>query len=196
MRLGILVLLLGSIPIVAQNKAVSPSPEVIYSRCKASVVTILTFDKNRAPVSQGSGFIVAKNRILTNYHVLAGMQALLDKKQFDAAHTSFNALSDTVKTTFDGQLLLCRIEQERKEYQLAIYACDAAIKARPNVADPYGLNAYSLLVSGDTERVEFAASKATELSSDAYYKNLLALIYYSEQKYTLIPKELSAESDV
>jgi tetratricopeptide (TPR) repeat protein len=356
MRLGILVLLLGSIPIVAQNKAASPSPEVIYSRCKASVVTILTFDKNRAPVSQGSGFIVAKNRILTNYHVLAGsasasiifndgsitvvstviaatqpkdlvivegetgarpplvlgdelqlkvgetiytigapnglagslsnglvssfrqdegqfliqftapiapgssggpvlntqgqvvgvatsklkdggfgfamgtadvqhllkvplavridlsdltpeetgtstaddlnsIQALLDKKQYEAAHTSFNALSDSVKASFDGQLLLCRIEQERKEYQLSIYACDAAIKARPNVAEPYGLNAYSLLVSGDTGRAEFAASKAIELSSDAYYKNLLALIYYSEQKYTLIPTELSAESN-
>ena len=126
---------------------------------------------------------------------LKSVQALFDDKQFDAAHTSFNALSDTVKTGFDGQLLLCRIEQERKEYRLATYACDAAIKARPSVADLYGLNAYSLLVSGDTERAEFAASKATELSGDAYYKNLLALIHYSEQKYILIPKELSADSD-
>lgn len=356
MRLSILVLLLGTLPIAAQTKAASASPQVIYSRCKASVVTILTFDKNRAPLSQGSGFIVANNRILTNYHVLAGstsasvifddgsitvvstviaatapkdlviveaetgarlplvlgdelqlkvgetiytigapsgltsslsnglvsafrqdegqfliqitapiapgssggpvlntqgqvvgvatsklkdggfgfamgaadvqhllkvplavrlelsnltpeetgtstagdlnsVQALFDKKQYDAAHTSFDALSDTVKTGFDGQLLLCRIEQERKEYRLAIYACDAAIKARPNVADPYGLKAYSLLASGDTERAEFAASKATELSGDAYYKNLLALIHYSEQKYTFIPRELSANSD-
>lgn len=71
-RLSILVLLVGSIPINAQTKAASPSPDVIYSRCKFSVVTILTFDKNRAPLSQGSGFIVAKNRVLTNYHVLAG----------------------------------------------------------------------------------------------------------------------------
>jgi tetratricopeptide (TPR) repeat protein len=356
MKLSILVLLLGSIPIAAQTKAASSSPEVIYSRCKASVVTILTFDKNRAPVSQGSGFVVAKNRVLTNYHVLAGsasasiifndgsitvvsaviaatqpkdlvileaetgarpplslgdelqlkvgetiytigapsglagslsnglvsafrqdegqfliqitapiapgssggpvlntqgqvvgvatsklkdggfgfamgtadvqhllkvplsvrldlsdltpeetgtstadnlnsVQALVDKEQYDAAHISFNALSDTVKTGFDGQLLLCRIEKARKEYQLAIYACDAAIKAKPNVPDPYGLKAYSLLMSGDAERAESAASKATDLSNDAYYKNLLALIHYSEQKYTFIPKELSSDSD-
>jgi tetratricopeptide (TPR) repeat protein len=355
-KLSILVLLLGSIPIAAQTKAASPTPEVIYSKCKASVVAILTFDKNRAPLSQGSGFVVAKNRVLTNYHVLAGsssasiifndgsittvstviaaaypkdlvivetetgarpplvlgdelqlkvgetiytigapsglagslsnglvsafrqdegqfmiqitapiapgssggpvlnsqgqvvgvatsklkdggfgfamgaadvqhllkvplavrmdlsdltpektgtstavdlssVQGLLDKKEYDAAHTSFDALSDAVKTSFDGQLLFCRIEQERKEYRLAIYACDAAIKARPDVADPYGLNAYSLLVSGDTDRAEAAASKATELSSDAYYKKLLALIHYSEQKYTFIPKEVSADSD-
>ena len=70
--MSILILLLGSIPVAAETKAASPSPEVIYSRCKASVVTILTFDKNRAPLSQGSGFVVAKNRVLTNYHVLAG----------------------------------------------------------------------------------------------------------------------------
>jgi tetratricopeptide (TPR) repeat protein len=356
MRLSTFVLLLGSIPIAAQTRAIGPSPEVIYSRCKTSVVTILTFDKNRAPLSQGSGFIVAKNRVLTNYHVLAGsasasvifddgsitvvsiviaaaypkdlviveaetgarlplilgdelqlkvgetiytigapsglasslsnglvsafrqdegqfliqitapiapgssggpvlntqgqvvgvatsklkdggfgfamgaadvqhllkvpltvrlnlsdltpeetatskadglnsVQALFDKKQYDAAHTSFDGLSDTARTSFDGQLLLCKIEQEQKEYRLAIYACDAAIKVRSTVADPYGLNAYSFLILGDTERAEIAASKATELASDAYYKNLLALIHYSEQKYTFIPKELTADSD-
>lgn len=48
------------------------SPELIYSRNRGSVVTILTFDSNKAPLGQGSGFVVAKNRIATNYHVLAG----------------------------------------------------------------------------------------------------------------------------
>jgi hypothetical protein len=94
-----------------------------------------------------------------------------------------------------GNYCSAGLNQERKEYRPAIYACDAAIKMRPNVADPYGLNAYSLLVSGDIERAEFAASKATELSSEAYYKNLLALIHYAEQRYTFIPKELSADSN-
>jgi hypothetical protein len=45
---------------------------------------------------------------------LNAVQALCDKKQYDAAHTSFNALSDTAKTTFEGQLLLCRIESGTK----------------------------------------------------------------------------------
>ena len=71
MRFRHLVLLLGALPAVAQTKG-PLSPEAIYARSKGSVVTVLTFDANSAPLGQGSGFIVAKNRIVTNYHVLAG----------------------------------------------------------------------------------------------------------------------------
>ncbi len=67
----LMILVLGTLPIAAQVKAGLP-PEVLYAKCKASVVTILTFDVKRAPLGQGSGFIVAKNRVVTNYHVLAG----------------------------------------------------------------------------------------------------------------------------
>src|SRR5262249_51533139 len=49
-----------------------PSAEALYSRSESSVVTILTFDRNRAPLGQGSGFIVAKDRVVTNYHVITG----------------------------------------------------------------------------------------------------------------------------
>ncbi|MGA7521143.1 MAG: serine protease [Acidobacteriaceae bacterium] len=54
------------------QKGISLSPQQIYSKSRESVVTIYTFDANKAPLSQGSGFLVAKNRIITNYHVLAG----------------------------------------------------------------------------------------------------------------------------
>src|SRR5580704_8545125 len=74
MRFAHLILLLAALPVCAQTKGNS-SPEVLYARSKASVVTILTFDINRAPLSQGSGFIVAKNRVVTNYHVVAGSTA-------------------------------------------------------------------------------------------------------------------------
>ncbi|MGD0521111.1 MAG: bifunctional trypsin-like peptidase domain-containing/SEL1-like repeat protein [Terracidiphilus sp.] len=48
------------------------SPEAIYAQSKGSVVKIVTFDANNAPLAQGSGFVVAKNRVITNYHVLSG----------------------------------------------------------------------------------------------------------------------------
>jgi Trypsin-like peptidase domain len=48
------------------------SPDVIYERSRGSVVTILTFDSKKAALGQGSGFVVAHNRVITNYHVLAG----------------------------------------------------------------------------------------------------------------------------
>lgn len=344
------------LPLAAQTKGAT-GPQVVYAKCKTSVVTILTFDKNRAPLSQGSGFIVSNGRVVTNYHVLAGstsasiifsdgsmtllkaviaasrpkdlviveaetgnrsplilgdelqlkvgetiytigapngltsslsdglvsafrqdegqfliqitapvasgssggpvlnsqgqvvgvatsklkeggfgfamgagdlkhllkvplsvridltdltpeettvpeenglssVQALFDQKQYDAARTSFNSVPDAVKSSFDGQLLLCKIEQERKEYRLSVYACDAAIKSRPDIASPYGLNAFSLLVSGDLERAETAALKAVELSpDDVEFKQFLGLVHYSEEKYPLVQNDLSEDSN-
>jgi len=67
----LMILFLGILPIAAQVKG-NPPAEVLYAKCKASVVTILTFDAKRVPLGQGSGFIVAKNRVVTNYHVVVG----------------------------------------------------------------------------------------------------------------------------
>lgn len=63
--------ILVAINLSAQTKG-NLSPETIYSQGKGSVVTILTFDANKAPLAQGLGFVVAKNRVATNYHVVAG----------------------------------------------------------------------------------------------------------------------------
>ena len=348
------ILLFGSLPAYSQTKG-SLTPDVLYMRCKGSVVTILTFDAKRAPVSQGSGFIVAQDRILTNYHVVAGsasasivfddgsmsvatnvvaasgpkdlviveagtgnrspvrlgnelelkvgetvyaigapkglsaslsnglisafrqdqgqfliqttvpiapgssggpllnglgevigvttsrlkdgafgfamgagdvqhllkvplsskvqladltsddadttaselasVQTLFDDKKYDKANDLFGTLSESIKTSFEGQLLLCKIEQERKDYRPAIQACDSAIQAQPNSAAALGLNAYSWLMLGNAPRAELAAAKAAELSDEVYFKNLLGTIHYSEGKYDLVPRELSADSN-
>jgi hypothetical protein len=44
----------------------------IYSRSKSSIVLIITFDENQIPLSQGSGFFIGQNTIVTNYHVIEG----------------------------------------------------------------------------------------------------------------------------
>jgi tetratricopeptide (TPR) repeat protein len=349
----LLILIFATLPLAAQVKG-SITPEVIYAKSRESVVTILTFDSNRAPLAQGSGFIVAKNRVVTNYHVIAGstsasiifddgsiamitavvsgsgpedlviveaetgnrpalalgdelelkvgetiyaigsprglsaslsnglvsgfrqdagqfliqitapissgssggpllntqgqvvgvttsqlkdgsfgfamgagdlkhllkvplrikvqlsdltpeqastpdelksVQGLYDQKKYEDAYASFNALSNSTKSSFDAQLLLCKIQEGRKDYQSAIQACDAAIQSKPEMGAPYGEKALSLMMLGNNEEAEGAASKAVKLSDETYYTNLLAVIHYSEEKYELVPKELPASSD-
>jgi Flp pilus assembly protein TadD len=127
---------------------------------------------------------------------LSSVQVLFDQKQYDAARASFNLAPDAAKSSFDGQLLLCKIEQERKEYRLSIYACDAAIKSRPDAASPYELNAYSLLVSGDLERADNAASKAVELApGDLESRQFLGFVHYLEEKYPIVLNDLSENSN-
>jgi tetratricopeptide (TPR) repeat protein len=128
-------------------------------------------------------------------HELDAVQTLFDQKKYDEARASFDALPSPAKTAFEGQLLLCKIEQERKEYRLAVQACNAAIQSRPNVGVPYGLNAYSLLMLGEIEKAEAPAAKAAELSSEVYYKKLLGLIHYTEEKYELVPKDMPEDSN-
>jgi len=337
----------------AQSKS-GVSPEALYSRSKSSVVTILTFDSKKAALGQGSGFVVAKNRVVTNYHVLAGsasasiifndgavvttdkvvaasepkdivvveaetggrvplslgdelqlkvgqsvyaigapqglsaslssglvsafrqdegqfliqitasispgssggplfdsqglvvglttsrlkdgsfgfavgagdLQRLLrvplavpielsdlpaesepspeadlaaaknlfEKKEYADALSAFRGYSDSVKESFDGQLLLCRIENQIPDYPQAIRACDSAIQLQPGDGQSYGQKAYALLLSGDFEKAELSAVKATQLGNPDYGQ-LLGLIYYSEGKYSLVPKQLSSSSD-
>lgn len=349
-----LMILLTALQLGAQTTSVV-SPEDLYSRCKGSVVTIFTFDSNRAPLGQGSGFVIAGNRVVTNYHVAAGsvsasvvfsdgsvtavtaviaasgpkdlvileaetgnrpplalgnelqlkvgetiyaigaprglttslssglvsafrqdqgqfliqitapiapgssggpllnsraqvvgvttsrlkdgsfgfaagagdlqqllkvpltmkaqlsdltgeddiapknvldaVQTLYDQKKYEEAKASFESLPETAKATFEAQLLLCKIQQDRKAYNDAIQACEGAIKTKPTASDAYGVEALSMLMLGNTEQAESAASKAAKLSADLYYKKLLSIIYYSEEKYIDIPKELPADSD-
>ena len=353
MKIAFTAVLLVAIPSVAQTTA-AVSPENLYARCKDSVVTILTFDSNRAPLGQGSGFLIARNRIVTNYHVAAGsssasvvfsdgsmsavtaviagsapkdlvvleastgsrtalslgnelqlkvgetifaigtprgltsslssglvsafrqdqgefliqitaaiapgssggpllnskgqvvgvtssrlkdgsfgfavgagdlqqllkvplsvrvqlsdlnsgdeqasatsidsVKALYDAKKYEDAKTLFNSLPGPTRDTFEAQLLLCNIQHDSKSYKEAIQACDSAAKMKPDNAEPYGVEALSLLTLGENDGAEAMASKASSLSTDLYYKKLLGLIQYSEEKYGLIPNELPADS--
>jgi tetratricopeptide (TPR) repeat protein len=347
------LLLIAPLTLDAQTKG-ALTPDVIYAQSKNSVVTILTFDSQKAPLAQGSGFVVAKNRVATNYHVLAGStsasivfndgsmvvvnsvvgaslpkdlaiinsetgnrpallfgdelglkvgetvyaigapsglsaslsdglvsgfredegqfliqttaaiapgssggplinshgqvigittsrlkdggfgfavgagdlqhllkaplpiamalsdlpggeaaaptdelkptQAFLDQKKYPEALASFQKASAQAQSGYEGQLLLCQIQEKNTEYNSAIQACEAAIKLRPDSAEAYGDKAVPLLASGDLESAEAAAATATKLSNEAYYAHLLGLVYYSEEKYALVPKQISAES--
>jgi S1-C subfamily serine protease len=71
-RLWTLPVLLFFIPAVcvAQSKTPQVSPADIYERTHSSVVVVIVRDANAKPISQGSGFIVRKNRIVTNHHVI------------------------------------------------------------------------------------------------------------------------------
>lgn len=51
---------------------VAASPANIYEHTHLSIVVLATVDKDNKPIGQGSGFVVAKDRIVTNHHVLAG----------------------------------------------------------------------------------------------------------------------------
>jgi len=42
-----------------------------------SVVVVIVSDRNSKPIGQGSGFIVAKDRIVTNHHVVKGAKDAL-----------------------------------------------------------------------------------------------------------------------
>jgi V8-like Glu-specific endopeptidase len=46
--------------------------EEITRRSLPFTVSITTFDEDREPLTEGSGFIVSGNRIITNYHVIKG----------------------------------------------------------------------------------------------------------------------------
>ncbi len=353
-KLRLMVLLLLTLPVLGQNKN-NLSSEVLYTKCEPSVVTILTFDSKRAPLGQGSGFIVARNRVTTNFHVMkdstsasvifsdgsisvvtgviAGsapkdlivleaetgnrpalalgdelklkigetiyaigspeglstslssglvsafrqdegqfliqitaavapgssggpllnsqgqvvgvttsrlkeggfgfamgvgdvrhllkvplavkmqladlngdtassngdelepVRHLFDQKKFDEARDSFIALPATTKRSFEGLVLLCKIEQERKSYDVAIEACNKASQLSPTSGTPYELNAFSYFQLRANDKAETAALKASQLSNDIEIKNFLGLIYYLEEKYAQALNVLSAESD-
>jgi trypsin-like peptidase/PEGA domain-containing protein len=49
----------------------------IYERAHSSVVVVIVSDRNSKPIGLGSGFIVAKDRIVTNHHVVKGAKDAL-----------------------------------------------------------------------------------------------------------------------
>ena len=352
-RLAVVVLILGMCHGAGAQSKAGISPETLYSHNKGSVVTILTFDSKKAALGQGSGFVVAKNRIVTNYHVLAGssaasiifndgvvvtanrvvaasepkdivvvdaatgdrpplslgdelqlkvgqtvyaigapqglsaslsnglvsafredegqfliqitasispgssggplfdsqglvvgittsrlkdgsfgfavgagdlqhllkaplsiplelsdltedtsssnddladVKALFTKEKYPDALGAFQKASDSAKKSFDGQLLLCKIENQVPDYSVALRACDAAIAIQPGDGQPYGLKAYALLFSGDYGEAEVNAVKATQMMGNSEFGALLGLIYYFEEKYSLVPKHLPSDS--
>lgn len=81
----------------AQNN-VATSPASIYERTHLSIVILDAVDKNNQPISQGSGFVVAKDRIITNHHVLAGASNVVVFFADGESLTADGVVSDSPKT--------------------------------------------------------------------------------------------------
>lgn len=63
---------IGSAPTSAQNDLL---PSSIFRNARASIVLIFASDNTGQPTVQGSGFVIAQDRIVTNHHVVAGASA-------------------------------------------------------------------------------------------------------------------------
>ena len=66
---GALACLIASVPTWAQ---VNQPPSTIFRNAKPSIVFIIAGDEKGNPTVQGSGFVIARDRIVTNHHVVAG----------------------------------------------------------------------------------------------------------------------------
>lgn len=77
--IGILCALLGMTTTTVSSAQTNPqeTPSAIYEQTHLSVVVVITADSDDKPVGQGSGFIVAKDRIITNHHVLTGASSVV-----------------------------------------------------------------------------------------------------------------------
>jgi len=58
-------LLLSAFPAFAQT-----SPQQLVSQVKRAVVIVTTYDAQKNPLRQGSGFFIGSNRLVTNFHVV------------------------------------------------------------------------------------------------------------------------------
>jgi hypothetical protein len=67
---GVLALLLGVTPALAQQQATALSAEQVFERVAPSVWMVETFDAQNRPMAAGSGVVVAPGRVITNCHVL------------------------------------------------------------------------------------------------------------------------------
>ena len=61
---------------------------------------------------------------------LKAVRDLYEKQDYITALSKFNGLSSSVKTGYDGQLLLCKIQTKKRDFESAIQACDVAIRLR------------------------------------------------------------------
>jgi len=69
-------LLVGAfaLPVSSAQNPPARSPADVFRQARSSVVLIVG-SEGRDKVAQGSGFIVGKDKIVTNYHVIAGLSA-------------------------------------------------------------------------------------------------------------------------
>lgn len=59
------------------------TPEQIYARNAPSVWRVSTYDQDNLPIGQGSGVVVAPERVVTNCHVLKGARQVAVRREKD-----------------------------------------------------------------------------------------------------------------
>jgi S1-C subfamily serine protease len=63
----------GSQHAASDSSSSALTPSQIFARVRASVVVIIAADQNGQREALGSGFVVNQDRIVTNHHVVEGM---------------------------------------------------------------------------------------------------------------------------
>jgi hypothetical protein len=127
-----LLLLRFSLPAWAGQANPPVSPSVIYERSHSSVVVIIAVDQDATPIAQGSGFIVGKDRIITNHHVIEDAAGALivypdgrsEIAEGVAADNSIHDLALLVARTGNRTALKLGDEQSVKQGD-AVYALGA-----------------------------------------------------------------------
>ncbi|MDX2433241.1 MAG: trypsin-like peptidase domain-containing protein, partial [Desulfobacterales bacterium] len=93
--------------ILASNSFAEVDLTNLVKKIQPAVVTVMTFDKNKKPLGQGSGFFIDANGLLvTNYHVLKGAYHAVvktyDGKKYPVKYVvSKNKYMDLIKVLVD-----------------------------------------------------------------------------------------------
>jgi S1-C subfamily serine protease len=89
-----------------QVSAKPVSPAAIYERAHSSVALVIVGDRDAKPIGQGSGFIVARDRVATNHHVIEGAAGFRRNHLFLSGHLKLSDARLLVQSsTLDGHLL-------------------------------------------------------------------------------------------
>src|SRR6202000_2473785 len=94
-----------------------------------------------------------------------------------------------VQHSFDGQRLLCKIQGADLNNPNTA-ACDVAIALKPMNPTAYYVKGLAELATHKLDQAEKSAAKAVALYGGAGgtdEKNLLGLIYYMQERYSLVP---------
>lgn|GEM_PF-2772272 len=133
-------------------------------------------------------------KIETHSAALDSVQSIYDRHQYAEAASSFKQLPAALQHSFNGELLLCKIEFSSGRYRKA-GACDAAIALRPNDGEAYGYEAMGELYFCHPAKAEELATKAVRLSPDNATRTVLAYVYYAEEKYSLVAAQISDDQN-
>ena len=121
---------------------------------------------------------------------LTSVQDLYSHKQYALAATSLADLPDALKTSSSGERIQCRIDAELPDHRNPD-TCAAPIRQRLSEPAPYLWKAYTAVASRNLALAEATALRSARNAKDPTAQQMLALVEYLQEKYTLVPKHLS-----